>query len=149
MSRQGKQQEEQEENFYDCQETLEPSGRREEEEDFHIKTDGLTDRRDDTEREVGGVRKEEEQGDRLQEEEQGDRLQEEEQGDRLQEEEQGDRLQEEEQGDRLQEEEQGDRLQEEEQGDRLQEEEQEDFDDDYLKEAEKELTEEEKEVTLL
>ncbi|XP_070712155.1 tetratricopeptide repeat protein 1 [Pempheris klunzingeri] len=93
------------------------------------------------------------QGDRLQDdrlqEEHGDRLQ----GDRLQEE-QGDRLLEE-HGDRLQ----GDRLQEE-QGDRLlddglqkdpeselKEEISQDveFDDDYLREVEKELTEEEKE----
>ncbi|XP_056254051.1 tetratricopeptide repeat protein 1 isoform X2 [Seriola aureovittata] len=186
--------EEKEEDFYDCQETLEPPDPRgddeeeEEEEEgtrqeaegskyCHIKTKRLTDRKDDTETEIGGggggLHQEEEQGDRLQEEAQGDRLQEEAQGDRLQEEEQGDRLQEEAQGDRLQEEEQGDRLQEEEQGDRLQEEEQGDrlqeeeqgdrlqedsesemkeennqaveFDDDYLREVEKELTGEEKE----
>ncbi|XP_053188204.1 tetratricopeptide repeat protein 1 [Scomber japonicus] len=135
-----------EDDFYDCQETLQ---------------------------EEQGDRLQEEQGDRLQEEEQGDRLQEE-QGDRLQEEQgdrwQGDRLQEE-QGDRLQEEQgdrlQGDRLQEEqgdrlheEQGDRLHEEQgdrlqgdrlQEDsdggaeFDDEYLREEQKELTEEERE----
>ncbi|TDH05330.1 hypothetical protein EPR50_G00143810 [Perca flavescens] len=165
-----KEEEEEKEDFYDCQETLEPPARQEsaveEEEDFHIKTIIPTDRR---EREEQGDRlleegdRLEEQGDRLQ----GDRLQEEQgdrqQGDRLQEE-QGDRLQEEQgdrlQGDRLQEE-QGDRLQEEqldrlqeEQGDRLQEDsdsemkaedsQQEEFDDDYLREVEKELTEEEK-----
>ncbi|XP_068565411.1 tetratricopeptide repeat protein 1 [Cebidichthys violaceus] len=163
MSSQGagkkQKEEEKEENFYDCQETLEPSGQREEEQkeesrqDFTIKTEGLTDRRENRER--GG--RQEEQGDRLQKEEQGDRLQKEEQGDRLQEEEQGDRLrEEEEQGDRLQEEEeQGNRLQKEEQGDRLQEDsdlemkeensQEVEFDDDYLKEVEKELTEEEKE----
>ncbi|XP_029283475.1 tetratricopeptide repeat protein 1-like [Cottoperca gobio] len=129
-----------EEDFYDCQETLD-SGGRGGGEDF--KTDRLTDRRE-TESEGGGGRQE--QGDRLQEE-QGDRLQEE-QGDRLQEE-QGDRLQEEqeEQGDMLQEE-QGDRLQEEHDSDsELNEEKipEVEFDDDYLREVEKELTEEEKE----
>ncbi|GAA6226215.1 tetratricopeptide repeat protein 1 [Lates japonicus] len=142
---------EKEDDFYDCQETLEPPDPREEEEKLR---------------------------DRLQEEEQGDRLQEEEQGDRLQEEEEtrqdGGRSEycdaknetitntetetrggghQEEQGDRLQEE-QGDRLQEE-QGDRLQEDSDSEmkeekspgveFDDDYLREVEKELTEEEKE----
>ncbi|XP_032364228.1 tetratricopeptide repeat protein 1 isoform X2 [Etheostoma spectabile] len=149
---------EEKEDFYDCQESLEPPN-------FHNQTNRPTDRR---EREEQGDRLQEEQGDRLQEE-QGDRLQEEQgdrlqgdrlQGDRLQgdrlQEEQGDRLQgdrlQEEQGDRLQEE-QGDRLQEE-QGDRLQEDsdsemkedtQQEEFDNDYLREVEKELTEEEKE----
>jgi len=106
-----------EDDFYDCQETLEPPGRRQEEE----------------------------QGDRLKEEEQGDRLQEEEQDDRLQEE-QGDRLQEEEQRDRLQEEEQDDRLQEDSDSEMKKEDERGvEFDDEYLREAEKELTEEEKE----
>ncbi|KAM6984438.1 tetratricopeptide repeat protein 1 [Tautogolabrus adspersus] len=166
-------QEEQDEDFYDCQETLQHLDLREKEEDQtqheeedgaskDITSDRLTDRR-----EGGGQKKddrlqEEEQDDRLQEggarrqaEEQGDRLQEGEHDDRLQEEEQGDRLQEEEQGDRLQEEEQGDRLQEEEHDDRLQEESDSEFkeepscevefDDDYLREVEKELTEEEKE----
>ncbi|XP_032364231.1 tetratricopeptide repeat protein 1 isoform X6 [Etheostoma spectabile] len=128
---------EEKEDFYDCQESLEPPN-------FHNQTNRPTDRR---EREEQGDRLQEEQGDRLQEE-QGDRLQEE-QGDRLQGDRlQGDRLQ----GDRLQEE-QGDRLQEE-QGDRLQEDsdsemkedtQQEEFDNDYLREVEKELTEEEKE----
>ncbi|XP_031696705.1 tetratricopeptide repeat protein 1-like isoform X2 [Anarrhichthys ocellatus] len=156
MSSQGagkKEEEEKEENFYDCQETLEPSGRREEEQeeespqDFTIKTDGLTDRRDNTGREGGG--RQEEQGDRLREEEQGDRLREEEEeekGDRLQEEEEGDRLREEEEGNRLREEDQGDRLQEDSDLEMKEENSQEvEFDDDYLKEVEKELTEEEKE----
>ncbi|KAM7373786.1 hypothetical protein PAMP_006495 [Pampus punctatissimus] len=146
-----------EDDFYDCQETLTSS-----------------DQRQDVEGETG--QQEAEQADRMQEKEHIDRLQEKEQGDRLQ----GDRLQEEERDNRLQEEERGDRLQEEEQGDRLhsnrlQEEEEEqgkrlqekeqcgrlleesdsemkegegqevEFDDEYLREAEKELTEEEKE----
>ncbi|KAM6911213.1 tetratricopeptide repeat protein 1 isoform 1-T2 [Lycodopsis pacificus] len=137
MSSQGagkKEEEEKEDNFYDCQETLEPSGRREEEQkeespqDFTIKTDGLTDRRDNTGREGGGRQEEEEQGDRLREEEQGDRQREEEQGDRLREEEQGDRLRED-----------SDLEMKEENSQEVE------FDDDYLKEVEKELTEEEKE----
>ncbi|XP_037604736.1 tetratricopeptide repeat protein 1 isoform X2 [Sebastes umbrosus] len=118
--------------------------------------DRLQEEQGDRLQEEQGDRLKEEQGDRLQEE-QGDRLQEE-QGDRLkeQEEKQGDRLKEE-QGDRLKEE-QGDRLleeEEEQQGDRLQEDSdsemkeenslQVEFDDDYLREVEKELTEEEKE----
>nr|XP_029138682.1 tetratricopeptide repeat protein 1-like [Labrus bergylta] len=177
---------EEQEDFYDCQETLQHLDLKEnKEEDWtqqkkeggaskDFTSDRLTDRREGG----GQAQGDRLQDDRLQEEEQGDRLQddrlqqEEEQG--LQEEEQGDRLQqEEEQGDRLQqEEEQGDRLQqEEEQGDRLQQEEEEqgdrlqddrlqeesdsefkeepscevEFDDDYLRELEKELTEEEKE----
>ncbi|XP_035846724.1 tetratricopeptide repeat protein 1 isoform X6 [Sander lucioperca] len=115
-----------EEDFYDCQEILEPP-------DFHIKTNRPTDRR---EREEQGDRLLEEQGDRLQ----GDRLVEE-QGDRLVEE-QGDRLVEE-QGDRLVEE-QGDRLVEDSDNEMKEESQQEEFDDDYLRELEKELTEEEK-----
>ncbi|XP_044078470.1 tetratricopeptide repeat protein 1 isoform X2 [Siniperca chuatsi] len=144
------QEEKEEEDFYDCQETLEPPYQRREEEeeeeeeetqqdeggseDFHIKTDRLTDRSDITESEGEG-----------QEEAQGDRLQEA-QGDRLQEEAQGDRLQEEAQGDRLQEEAQGDRLQEDSDSEMKEESSQEmEFDDDYLREMEKELTEEERE----
>ncbi|KAM9348697.1 tetratricopeptide repeat protein 1 isoform 2-T3 [Symphorus nematophorus] len=168
-SRSAEKEDEDEDNFYDCEETLEPEDRRgrveekdrqdeEESEDFHIKTDRLTDRGHVTDREGGG-QEEKTQGDRLQkdrlQEEQGDRLQEETQGDRPQ----GDRLQEE-QGDSMQ----GDRLQDETQEDRLREETQDDgfednsdsemkedkrqeveFDDDYLREVEKELTEEEKE----
>ncbi|XP_059206893.1 tetratricopeptide repeat protein 1 [Centropristis striata] len=139
-----REEQEEEDDFYDCQETLGPPGQRGEEQeetrqdagalgDFQNKTDRLTDRRDNTESQAGGAgRQEEEQHSRVQEEEQGDRLQEEEQGDRLQEEEeQGDRLQEDSDSEMKEEEEvQGDRLQsdrllqeEEEQGDRLQEEE--------------------------
>ncbi|XP_032364233.1 tetratricopeptide repeat protein 1 isoform X7 [Etheostoma spectabile] len=102
---------EEKEDFYDCQESLEPPN-------FHNQTNRPTDRRE-----------REEQGDRLQEE-QGDRLQ-------------GDRLQEE-QGDRLQEE-QGDRLQEDSDSEMKEDTQQEEFDNDYLREVEKELTEEEKE----
>lgn len=116
---------EQEEDFYDCQETLEPPGPRggqeeeeEEEEaqqeaggleDFHITTDRLTHRRDITERQGGQGGLNEEQGDRLQEEEQGDRLQEDSDSEMKEE-------------------------------NSLEVE----FDDDYLREVEKELTEEEK-----
>uniref|UniRef100_A0A8D0CXJ2 Tetratricopeptide repeat protein 1 n=1 Tax=Sander lucioperca TaxID=283035 RepID=A0A8D0CXJ2_SANLU len=136
-----------EEDFYDCQEILEPPDRQEaaeeeeeEEEDFHIKTNRPTDRR---EREEQGDRLLEEQGDSCSERLQGDRLQ----GDRLVEE-QGDRLVEE-QGDRLVEE-QGqvgrsrDRLVEDSDNEMKEESQQEEFDDDYLRELEKELTEEEK-----
>uniref|UniRef100_A0A3B4VR39 Tetratricopeptide repeat protein 1 n=2 Tax=Seriola dumerili TaxID=41447 RepID=A0A3B4VR39_SERDU len=134
--------EEKEEDFYDCQETLEPPDPRGEEEEegtrqdalgskyCHIKTKRLTDRKDDTETEIGG-------GGLHQEEAQGNRLQEEAQGDRLQEEEQGDRLQEEAQGDRLQEDSESEMKEENNQAV--------EFDDDYLREVEKELTEEEKE----
>lgn len=129
---QASREQEEEEDFYDCQDTLETPDRRggpaDEEgkeggwEDLYIKTD------------------------RLQEEEQGDRLQEEEQGDRLQEEEQGDWLQEEEQGHRLQEEEQGHMLQDNSDSEIKENSKEVEFDDAYLREVEKELTEEEKEV---
>ncbi|XP_070773642.1 tetratricopeptide repeat protein 1 isoform X1 [Enoplosus armatus] len=128
---------EDEEDFYDCQETLEPPDRRGEEEEeetlqdeggsevFHIKTDRLTDNRDVTERKGGGH--EEAQGDRLQEEAQGDRLQEEAQSDRLEDGAQSDRLQEDSDSE-------------------MKENSQEvEFDTDYLREVEKELTEAEKE----
>ncbi|XP_038564154.1 tetratricopeptide repeat protein 1 [Micropterus salmoides] len=121
------QEEKEEEHFYDCQESLEPPAPRDEEfrqdergpEDFHTKTDRLTHRGDVTETEGGGGQ-EEAQGDETQEEAQGDGLQEEAQGDGLQEEDSDSEMKEE----------------------RSQEVE---FDDDYLREVEKELTEEEKE----
>ncbi|KAG7224729.1 hypothetical protein INR49_004620 [Caranx melampygus] len=77
-----REQDEKEEDFYDCQETLEPPDPREEEEDkhknqqdaesksCHMNTERLNDRGDDTDTESGGgggVHVEEEQGDRLQE----------------------------------------------------------------------------------
>uniref|UniRef100_UPI0037E8F382 tetratricopeptide repeat protein 1 n=1 Tax=Semicossyphus pulcher TaxID=241346 RepID=UPI0037E8F382 len=122
-----REQEEQEEDFYDCQETLghpdqiQQQGEEETRQDGgaskDIKTDRLMDRRDVSESEGGG--QEEEQGDRLQGEEQGDRLQEEEQGDRLQE----------------------DSDSEMKEGDGCEVE----FDDEYLRKVEEELTEEDKE----
>ncbi|TKS83454.1 Tetratricopeptide repeat protein 1 [Collichthys lucidus] len=149
-----------EETFYDCEKTVEPSERRgmkkkkEDEEsrqdkgaseDFHIKMNKLTDSKDVTDSEGGGQEKQEgAQGDSLQEEAQGDSLQEEAQGDSLQEWAQGDSLQEEAQGDSLQEEAQGDSLHDD--SEFKEEKSQEvEFDDDYLREVEKELTEEEKE----
>nr|XP_040036026.1 LOW QUALITY PROTEIN: tetratricopeptide repeat protein 1 [Gasterosteus aculeatus aculeatus] len=118
---------EQEDSFYDCQETLEPSSRRVEE-DIYAKSHPLTDRRDNTNR-AGRSQEEEEQSE---EEERSDKLRGKKQ--------QGERSQEEE------EEEQGDRLQEEEDSETKDERSHEvEFDDDYLKEAEKELTEKEKE----
>ncbi|XP_073335482.1 tetratricopeptide repeat protein 1 [Pagrus major] len=148
------QEKEEEENFYDCEETLEPSDRRGEREgkeetrqdeggseDFHTETDRLTDRTDVSDSEEGV--QEEASGDRLQ----GDKLQEDAQGDRLQ----GDRLQQEALGDELQ----GDWQQEEAQGNLLEDDsdselkeeksQEVEFDDDYLREVEKDLTEEEKE----
>ncbi|XP_076606984.1 tetratricopeptide repeat protein 1 [Chaetodon auriga] len=183
--RQHEKKEEEEEDFYDCQETLEPPDQREVREDevaqggsedFHFKADRLTERGDVTDREGKG--QEEVQHCRLQEEVLGDRVQEKVPEVRLQEEVLSDRLQEEVLGNRLQEEVPEDRLQEEVLGDRLQEEVPEEvpedrlqeevlgdglqedsdlefkeenspeveFDDDYLKEVEKELTEEEKET---
>ncbi|KAM8741469.1 tetratricopeptide repeat protein 1 [Acanthopagrus schlegelii] len=139
---------EEEENFYDCEETLEPSDRRgaregKEEtqqgeggsEDFHTETDRLTDRTDVSDSEEGG--EEEEQSKRLQEEASGDRLK----SDKLQEDAQGDRLQ----GDRQQEEAEG--LLEDDSDSELKEEKSQEveFDDVYLREVEKDLTEEEKE----
>ncbi|XP_058483507.1 tetratricopeptide repeat protein 1 isoform X2 [Solea solea] len=186
-------------DFYDCEETLEPAHCKTAElQHCYIRPETLTDRGEEPrgghQEQRDKLQNEEQQSDRLQQEEeqqQSDRLQDEEeqqqsdrlqeqqdklqkeeqQNDRLQEEEQqsdmlqeeeeqqqSDRLQEEEQCDRLQEEEeqQSDRLQEEEeqQSDRLQEEEEDldsemqqqvEFDDDYLREVEKELTDEEKE----
>ncbi|KAG8008353.1 Macrophage colony-stimulating factor 1 receptor 2, partial [Nibea albiflora] len=141
-------------------------------EDFHIKINKLTDSKDITDSEGRG-QEEEAQGDKPQEEAQGDEPQEEAQGDEPQEEAQGDEPQEEAQGDRMQEVKQGDKLQDELQSDRLQEDVQDDriqeeaqgdslqddsdsefkeekceeveFDDDYLREVEKVLTQEEKE----
>ncbi|XP_042355939.1 tetratricopeptide repeat protein 1-like [Plectropomus leopardus] len=146
------QEEEEQEDFYDCQENLEPPGPRAEEEESRLETDRLTDRRDVTERQGAG-RQEETQNNRLQEEAQSDRMQEQVQSDRLQEEVQDDRLQEEVQDDRLEEEVQSDRLEEEVQDDRLEEDlemkeersQEVEFDEEYLREVEKELTEEEKE----
>ncbi|XP_041808077.1 tetratricopeptide repeat protein 1 [Chelmon rostratus] len=187
--------EKEEEDFYDCQETLERPDRREamEEEparqveggseEFHVKSDRLTERGDGTDGEgkgqeevqgnrvrSQGARLQEEvqrdklqkkvlasslQVDRLQEEVLGDRLQGEVLSDRLQQEVLGDRLQQEVLGDRLQQEVLSDRLQQEVLSDRLQDDSDSElkeensleveFDDDYLKEVEKELTEEEKE----
>ncbi|XP_071362250.1 tetratricopeptide repeat protein 1 [Trachinotus anak] len=130
-----REQEEKEEDFYDCQETLESpdfrGGGEEEEETtqhdvegskyYHIKTERLSDRIDGTETETGG-------GGLHQEEAQGDRLREEAQGDLSKEEEQGDRLQEDSDSEMREENNQGV-----------------EFDDDYLREVEKDLTEEEKE----
>uniref|UniRef100_A0A673BR52 Tetratricopeptide repeat protein 1 n=1 Tax=Sphaeramia orbicularis TaxID=375764 RepID=A0A673BR52_9TELE len=130
-SRAEKQVEQEEEDFYDCHETLERPDQKEEDK----------------------------QGDRLQsdrEEEQVDRLHKVEESDRLQEEEKTDRLQEEE-SDRLQEENvglHGDRQQEQEGNGPLDDSDSElkaesaaevEFDEEYLMEMEKELTEEEKE----
>ncbi|KAL6098207.1 ttc1 [Pungitius sinensis] len=101
---------EQEDSFYDCQETLEPSSQRGEENIY--KSHRMTDRRDNTD--GAGGSQEEEQSKTLPEEEE--------------------------------EEERGDRSQEEEDSQTKDECSQEvEFDDDYLKEAEKELTEKEKE----
>ncbi|KAE8287832.1 Tetratricopeptide repeat protein 1 [Larimichthys crocea] len=155
-----------EETFYDCEKTVEPSERRgmkekkEDDEsrqdksvseDFHVKMNKLTDSKDVTDSEGGG--QEEAQGDKPQEEKQGDRMQEVKQDDRLQDEVQSDRLQEDVQDDSQQEGAQGDSLQEGAQGDSLQDDsefkeeksQEVEFDDDYLREVEKELTEEEKE----
>lgn len=137
---------EEQEDFYDCQEILEGPGQRRgggggEEEggggEKLISTDKLTDQ---------GVSPQD-QGEKLQEEE------EEEERGGLQEQEQTDGLQEELRTDRLQEEEHIDRLLEGAQTDRLQGDsdselkaEEVEFDDDYLRELEKDLTEEEKEV---
>uniref|UniRef100_A0A3B4ZBI9 Uncharacterized protein n=1 Tax=Stegastes partitus TaxID=144197 RepID=A0A3B4ZBI9_9TELE len=96
---------EEEDDFYDCQETLEPPDATE--------GGGVKGKENPTQYDnIEGGRPQVLQGDRLQ----GDRLQDELQGDRLQ----GDRLQDELQGDRLQGELQGDRLQGELQGDELQ-----------------------------
>lgn len=154
------QEKEEEENFYDCEETLEPSdgrgvrdGKEETQqgeggsESFHTETDRLTDRTDVSDSDEGG--QDEEQSKRLQEEASGDRLKD----DKLQEDAQGDRLQ----GDRLQQEALGDWQQEEAEGSVLEDDsdselkeeksQEVEFDDDYLREVEKDLTEEEKEVT--
>ncbi|XP_051250779.1 tetratricopeptide repeat protein 1 isoform X2 [Dicentrarchus labrax] len=144
--REEEEKEEEGEDFYDCQEILEPPESRGEEkekeeeegESGDFKTDRLTDKTNVIEREGGG--QEEAQDDRLQD----DRLQEEVQDDRLLEEAQDDRLQEEAQDDRLQEEAQDDRLQEDSDSE-MKENQEVEFDDDYLREVEKELTEEEKE----
>lgn len=142
---------EEQEDFYDCQEILEGPGQRggggEKEgggaeevgggEKLNISTDKLTDRGHSPQ----------DQGEKLEEEEEKEQrggLQEQEQTDGLQDELRTDRLQEEEHIDRLLEGAQTDRLQ----GDsdsELKPEEVE-FDDDYLRELEKDLTEEEKEV---
>ncbi|XP_040908390.1 tetratricopeptide repeat protein 1 isoform X2 [Toxotes jaculatrix] len=118
----GKPREKEEEDFYDCWETLEPPDPREEEEETRqdaegskncqIKTERLTERTDDTQTDTGGggLHHEEEQGDKLQEEAQGDRLQEDSDSEMKEVNSQGV-----------------------------------EFDDDYLREVEKELTEEEKE----
>ncbi|XP_070839424.1 tetratricopeptide repeat protein 1 isoform X5 [Chaetodon trifascialis] len=167
---QKKEEEEEEEDFYDCKETLEPPDQREvrEEEvaqqdegssqDFNFKADRLTERGGVTDRER--KRQEEVQHCRLQEEVLEDKLQEEVLEDKLQEEVLEDKMQEEVLEDRLQEELQEevleDKLQEEVLEDKLQEDSdlefkeenspEVEFDDDYLKEVEKELTEEEKET---
>ncbi|XP_076026598.1 tetratricopeptide repeat protein 1 [Genypterus blacodes] len=130
--RQGGDQDKDMEEFYDCQDTLAPRGdRRQGEQSDRLK---------------------EEQSDRLQQE-QSDRLQENagRQEEEEEEEEQSNRLQEsagrqveEEQSDRLQEN-AGQQEEEEEQWEMKQDEESVEFDDEYLKEVEKELTEEEKE----
>lgn len=147
---------EEQEDFYDCQEILDGPGQREgggggEEEGggggaeevgggekLNISTDKLTDRGHSPQ----------DQGEKLQEEEE-----EEEERGGLQEQEQTDGPQEELRTDRLQEEEHIDRLLEGAQTDRLQGDsdselkpEEVEFDDDYLRELEKDLTEEEKEV---
>lgn len=112
--------EKEEEDFYDCEETLGPSDRRggsgEEEEkedtweDFHIKTDNRTSTR---------VRLQEGQQDK----QQGDRLQE-----------------------KQQDEQKGDRLQDNSDSEMKESSKEEEFDDDYLREVQRELTGEEKEV---
>uniref|UniRef100_A0A8C4DM34 Tetratricopeptide repeat protein 1 n=1 Tax=Dicentrarchus labrax TaxID=13489 RepID=A0A8C4DM34_DICLA len=117
--REEEEKEEEGEDFYDCQEILEPPESRGEEkekeeeegESGDFKTDRLTDKTNVIEREGGG-----------QEEAQDDRLQD----------------------DRLQEEAQDDRLQEDSDSE-MKENQEVEFDDDYLREVEKELTEEEKE----
>lgn len=140
---------EEQEDFYDCQEILEGPGQRggggAEEvgggEKLNISTDKLTDRGNSPQDQGEKLKEEEKEED---EEEHRGGLQEPEQTDRLQEELRTDRLQEEEHIDRLLEGAQTDRLQ----GDsdsELKAEEVE-FDDDYLRELEKDLTEEEKEV---
>lgn len=115
---------EEEDDFYDCQET--PDLREEEEgkketqqeaggsQDFQTKTETLTNRRDSTESETGGLHQEEERSDSPQEEEQGNRLQEYSDSDLKEDNSRGI-----------------------------------EFDDDYLREVEKDLTEEEKEVSSL
>ncbi|XP_069030975.1 tetratricopeptide repeat protein 1 [Embiotoca jacksoni] len=142
------QEKEDEEDFYDCQETLEPSDPRRQEEEVkeeekeedetHIKTDRLTDRRHYKDSEMGGGEQGEERGERKQQEEVQD--------DGLQEEVRDDGLQEEVRDDGLQEEVQDDGLQEDSDSEMKEEVDQEvEFDDDYLRETEKDLTEEEKE----
>lgn len=149
---------EEQEDFYDCQEILEGPGQRggggggeeggggAEEvgggEKLNISTDKLTDRGHSPQ----------DQGEKLQEEEKKEEDEEEQRGG-LQEPKQTDGLQEELRTDRLQEEEHIDRLLEGAQTDRLQGDsdselkaEEVEFDDDYLRELEKDLTEEEKEV---
>ncbi|AWO99723.1 putative tetratricopeptide repeat protein 1 [Scophthalmus maximus] len=156
-----KKKEVEEEDFYDCQETLEPPDPREEEEEeeeeeepenCHQITERLTVRGDITETDTGGGHRQDEQGDRLHGDglqgKQGDRLQEKQgnglQDDRLQDDGLQDNGPQEEQDDRLQD----DGLQECDSDSEMKEEQsQMEFDDEYLREAEKELTEEEKEVT--
>uniref|UniRef100_A0A671TSF7 Tetratricopeptide repeat protein 1 n=1 Tax=Sparus aurata TaxID=8175 RepID=A0A671TSF7_SPAAU len=130
------QEKEEEENFYDCEETLEPSDGR-----------GVRDGKEETQQDSDEGGQDEEQSKRLQEEASGDRLKD----DKLQEDAQGDRLQ----GDRLQQEALGDWQQEEAEGSVLEDDsdselkeeksQEVEFDDDYLREVEKDLTEEEKE----
>ncbi|KAM8897600.1 tetratricopeptide repeat protein 1 [Spinachia spinachia] len=96
---------EHEDAFYDCQETLEASSQRVEEENIYTKSHPLTHRRDNTDR-AGRSQEEEKQ----EEEEEADRLQEEEDS-----------------------------------GTKDESSQEVEFDDDYLKEAQKELTEKEKE----
>ncbi|XP_030010128.1 tetratricopeptide repeat protein 1 isoform X1 [Sphaeramia orbicularis] len=154
-SRAEKQVEQEEEDFYDCHETLErPDQKEEDKQGDRLQSDREEEQVDRLHKVEESDRLQEEKTDRLQEEE-SDRLQEEEKTDRLQEE-KTDRLQEEE-SDRLQEENvglHGDRQQEQEGNGPLDDSDSElkaesaaevEFDEEYLMEMEKELTEEEKE----
>lgn len=131
-SRATEEEQEQEEDFYDCQETLQPpnptggGGGEETQQDIHIKDTQTGGGAGDREMEAGGGRQEEKQGERLKEEE------EEQEGVTVQQE-----VKVQQDGDSLQED--SDSELKEEVGLPIE------FDNEYLREMEKELTEEEKE----